>query len=287
MKNLFTSVIAAITLVFSGTTQAQTKSSKLENSLLWEVSGNGLAKPSYLYGTIHMICSGDYFLSEKTKKAFEASDKLVLEVNFSDPKETSEMQQLAMGKEPLSKILSAEELSKLDAILKRTSGMTVQQVDSFNLMTVMSLVIMKSFGCADMKFYEMEFIEQAKKRNIEVSGLETIKSQFAILENAYSNDKIITMLEESTPEEMTKLVTAYKSENLNDLYLITNDKRFTSEKTRKIILDDRNVNWVQQIPAMIKKESVFFAVGAGHLVGEEGVINLLRKAGYKVKPVMK
>ncbi|MFH6997714.1 TraB/GumN family protein [Flavobacterium sp. FlaQc-57] len=287
MKNLFTSVIAAITIVFSGTTQAQTKSPKLENSLLWEVSGNGLAKPSYLYGTIHMICSGDYFLSEKTKKAFEASDKLVLEVNFSDPKETSEMQQLAMGKEPLSKTLSAEELSKLDAILKRTSGMTVQQVDSFNLMTVMSLVIMKSFGCPDMKFYEMEFIEQAKKRNIEVSGLETIKSQFAILENAYSNDKIITMLEESTPEEMTKLVTAYKSENLNDLYLITNDKRFTSEKTRKIILDDRNVNWVQQIPAMIKKESVFFAVGAGHLVGEEGVINLLRKAGYKVKPVMK
>lgn len=79
MKNSIKSIIAVITLVFSVTIMAQTKSSKTENSLLWEVSGNGLSKPSYVYGTIHMICAGDYFLSEKTKKAFETSDKLVLE----------------------------------------------------------------------------------------------------------------------------------------------------------------------------------------------------------------
>lgn len=67
MKNLIKSVIAVIAIVFSSSVQAQTKSPKLENSLLWEVSGNGLTKPSYLYGTVHMICSPDYFLSEKQK----------------------------------------------------------------------------------------------------------------------------------------------------------------------------------------------------------------------------
>lgn len=70
MKNLFTSVVAVIALVFSGTIQGQTKSLKLENSLLWEVSGNGLSKPSYVYGTIHGICPTDYFMAEKTKMPF-------------------------------------------------------------------------------------------------------------------------------------------------------------------------------------------------------------------------
>ncbi|SHL76614.1 TraB/GumN family protein [Flavobacterium chilense] len=287
MKKLFTSVIVAITLVFGGATQAQKKSPKLENSLLWEVSGNGLEKPSYLYGTIHMICGGDYFLSEKTKKAFEASNKLVLEINFADPNEMADMQKMTMGKEPLSKKLNPKELSQLDAILKKTAGMTVQQVDSFNLMTVMSLISMKTFGCTDMKLYEMEFIEQAKKKNIEIGGLETVKSQFAILENAYSNNEMIGLLSESSSQETARLVSAYKAENIDSLLNIITDDKFTSQKTKAIILDNRNSNWIKMMPELMKKESVFFAVGAGHLGGEEGVINLLRKAGYKVEPVMK
>jgi uncharacterized protein YbaP (TraB family) len=286
MKNVFKSVFTAIAIVFSLSTQAQTTTPKLENSLLWEVSGNGLEKPSYLYGTIHMICGGDYFLTEKTKKAFEASNKLVLEVNFADPKEMTEMQKLAMGKEPLSKKLSPEQLSKLDVILKKTAGMTVQQVDAFSLMTVMSLISMKSFGCTDMKLYEMEFIEKAKKRNIEIGGLETVKSQFEILENAYSNNEMIAMLGESTPEETAKLVATYKTENIGELHEFSTDEKFTSEKTRKAILDNRNSNWINLMPVLMKKESVFFAFGAAHLGGEFGVINLLRKAGYSVKPVM-
>lgn len=285
MKNLFKLFIAAL-IFFGVKTQAQPQSPKLENSLLWEVSGNGLSKPSYLYGTIHMICSSDYFLTDKTKKAFESSEKLMLEINFSDPKEMSQMQQLAIGKEPLSKKLTPEQLARLDDILKKTTGMTVKQVDSFSLLTVMSLISMKTFGCADLKFYEMEFIEQAKKRNIEIGGLESVKDQFVILENAYTNDEIIAMLDESVPEETAKLVSTYKAENIESLYNITTDERFTSKKTKKIILDERNLNWVKSMAELVKNQSVFFAVGSAHLGGEFGVINLLRKAGYKVKPIL-
>lgn len=286
MKNLIQSILALFIIVFSFSAKAQTNVPKLENTLLWEVSGNGLEKPSYVYGTIHMICGPDYFLSDKAKRAFDASNKLVLEINFNDSKELTEMQQLAMGKEPLSKKLSPEQLSKLDAILKNATGMTIQQVDSYSLVTVMSLISMKSFGCADLKFYEMEFIDQAKKRSMEISGLETVKAQFASLENAYSDDEMIALLEESTDEETDKLVAAYKAENVEILYDITTDKKVTSDKTRKIILDNRNSNWVKDMPQQMKKESVFFAVGAGHLGGEFGVINLLRNAGFVVKPIM-
>lgn len=286
MKTIFRFAVLLFIFIFPAAISAQTKSPKLENSLLWEVSGKGLKKPSYLYGTIHMICSKDYFLSEKTKKAFDVSDKLYLEINFTDPNEMSQMQQLAMGKEPLSKKLTREQLAKLDSILKKSTGMGVQQVDSFSLLTVLSLISMKSFGCADLKFYEMEFSEAAKKRNVSIYGLETVKSQFEILENAYSNDEILKLLEESTAEESEQLVTAYKNENIDSMYALTTDEKFTSEKTKKQILDNRNVNWVKAMPELMKQNSAFFAVGAGHLGGELGVINLLRKEGYTVKPIM-
>ena len=287
MKNLFKSVFTAIAIIFSLSIQAQTKSPKLENSLLWEVSGNGLSKPSYLYGTIHMICSTDYFLSEKAKKAFNSSNKLVLEVDLSDPKEMTDMQQMAMGKEPLTKTLSPQNLLKLENILKKKTGMTIQQVDSFSLFTVMSLISMKSFGCNDLKFYEMNFIETAKQRNLPISGLETVKLQMEAFGKGYSDTEMIAMLEESSPEETSKLVSKYKEENIMAMYDITTDKRFTSEQTKKAILDNRNENWLKIMPELMKNESVFIAVGAAHLAGESGVINLLRKAGYTVKAVTK
>lgn len=286
MKKLFKSVLVAIAFIIAGTSDAQTKSPKLENSLLWEVSGNGLSKPSYLYGTIHMICSGDYFLSEKAKKAFDRSDKLVLEINFSDPKEMNDAQQMAMGKEPLSKKLNPEQLSKLEAILKKSAGMTLQQVDNFNLMTVMSLISMKTFGCSNIKFYEMEFIDAAKKRNIQIAGLETVKSQFESFGNAYSDDEMIAMLDESDPHQTKELVNSYKKENLDELFKNITAEDIMNAKAKKYMLDERNYNWIKVLPALMQKESLFVAVGAAHLAGDQGVINGLRKAGYKVKPVM-
>lgn len=286
MKNLFRSTVAIIVFVFSVAVQAQTKSPKLEKSLLWEISGNGLSKPSYLYGTIHVICSKDYFLSEKTKKAFDVSDRLVFEVNFSDPNEMKIAEQMVVGEKPLSKTLSTEELSKLDQVLKKNAGVTVQQVDSYNMVAVMSFITMKSFGCTDIKMYEMEFLNAGKKKNLPMSGFETFKSQQLSNANAYSNMEMIEMLEESTVANSAQSISDYKNEDLDAMYAFGTREKVMNTKSKKYMLDDRNANWVQQMPEMMKKESVFVAVGAAHLAGETGVINLLRKAGYTVKPIM-
>ena len=67
---------------------------------------------------------------------------------------------------------------------------------------------------------------------------------------------------------------------------MTTDKELMSVSTKETLLDNRNVNWLKIMPEMMQKESVFFAVGAAHLAGDLGVINLLKKAGYTVKPIM-
>jgi uncharacterized protein YbaP (TraB family) len=290
MKKLFKSIAVVAVLLISSGVFAQAKKvesiNSKDKSLLWEISGNGLSKSSYLYGTIHMICGNDYFLSDKTKKAFTASDNLVLEVNLSDPKELSVAQQLAYGKEPLSKTLSPEQLNDLDALLQKRTGMTVKQVDKFSLMTVMSLITMKSFGCVDIKSYEMEFIAMAKESDKSVTGFETLQSQMDFLSKGYSDAEMITMLQESNDDTTKKMVQNYIQENLPELYKDITAPKVMNEKARKWLLDVRNENWVVKMPDMMKDKSTFFAVGAAHLLDEQGVINLLRKKGYIVKPIL-
>jgi hypothetical protein len=145
---------------------------------------------------------------------------------------------------------------------------------------------MKSFGCTDLKFYEMNFIEMAKKRQLEVAGFETVKFQFKSFENAYTDSEIIDMLEETSTNETTKLIASYKSENLEALYQITTDEKIMTPKAKKYMLDERNANWIKIMSEQMKKESVFYAVGSAHLGGDSGIINLLRKVGYTVKPIM-
>ena len=290
MKKLFKSIAVVAVLLISSGVFAQAKKvtsvNSNDKSLLWEISGNGLSKSSYLYGTMHMICGNDYFLSDKTKKAFTASDNLVLEVNLSDPKELSTGQQLAYGKEPLSKTLSPEQLNELDVLLQKRTGMTVKQVDKFSLMTVMSLITMKSFGCTDVKSYEMEFIAMAKESNKGVTGFESIIAQWGFLNNAYSDAEVIKMLQESNDENTKKMVQNYIQENLPEIYKEITAPKVMNEKARKWLLEVRNENWVVKMPDMMKDKSTFFAVGAAHLLGEQGVINLLKKKGYIVKPIL-
>lgn len=284
MKNVFKSIVVAAVLAFGFSTSAQTI--KNENSLLWEVSGNGLAKPSYLFGTVHMICGKDFVMKPKALEAFSKTSKLTLEINMADAEELKIMQQFAMGKEPLSKKLTPKQITQLEEVLKSNGGITLAQVDNYTLETVMSLLFMKSFGCADLKFYEMEFIGKAKESNKPIVGLEKVAEQMDLLDDSFTDDELIAYLQRINAEMCTVMVKDYKNEDISGIYAMTTDKEMMSASTKKTLLDSRNENWLKVMPEMMQKESVFFAVGAAHLAGELGVINLLKKTGYIVKPIM-
>ncbi len=284
MKNLFKTLFVLIAFGFSFTSNAQTSNNK--NSVLWEVSGNGLKKPSYLFGTIHMICGKDFVMWPKATEAFAKTSKLALEINMADPNEMATAQQMAMGKEPLSKTLTAKQKTDLEAILEKNGVGTLVQLDSYTLETVMSLLFMKSFGCPDLKFYEMEFISKANESNKPVMGLEKVAEQLEFLNQSFSDDEMIAYLQQIDTNMCTEMVKQYISQDVDGLYQMMIEKDSMSTNTQKILLDNRNAKWVKVMPEMMQKESVFFAFGAAHLAGEKGVINLLKQAGYSLKPIM-
>jgi uncharacterized protein YbaP (TraB family) len=284
MKNLFKTFLVIIALGCSLSSNAQ--SSNIKNSLLWEVSGNGLQKPSYLFGTIHMICGKDFMMWDKATDAFAKTSKLALEINMADATEMAAAQQLAFGKKPLSQTLTEKQKADLETILQKNAVGTLAQLDSYTLETVMSLLFMKSFGCPDLKFYEMEFMAKANESKKPIVGLEQVTEQVEFLNQSFTDDELIAYLQEIDAKMCTEMIKYYTMQDIDGLYQMMIDDKSMSAGTQKILLDDRNAKWVTTIPKMMQKESVFFAFGAAHLPGEKGVINLLKQAGYTVKPIM-
>lgn len=282
MKNILKSaLIASLVLVVNvGFAQAN----KVENSLLWEISGNGLQKSSYLFGTIHMMCENDFVIKEKVTKAFDKSEELALELDFDDPLELQNMQKLAVASTPLSQALTKDEYSKLEALFKNTFSLNIKDYENYNLIGLMSVVLMKELNCPP-KMYEFEFLKMAMQRKSIIHGMEKVDDQIKAFANAYDNKEFIEQLALYNSNQFNELVSIYKNEDLNQLFSLSTDKKYMDKEEQNFMLDSRNKNWITKMPDMMQKHSVFFAVGAAHLPGDNGVINLLRQAGYTVTSI--
>lgn len=275
-------------LVASAGVKAQDK--PLENSLLWAISGNGLEKPSYLYGTIHMICESDFRISDKVKKAFDSSAKLVLEIDMFDPAVAAEMQKAIMADTPLSAKLTPARFAQIDTLLQQHIGLSLQEFDNFKLVALTSILGRFSYTCDSLKVYESEFKERATARNMPVGSLETLQEQMGFFAKAFPDDSILAQLTTLDLEEMraetAQLVAYYRAEELEKVYKNVIQEKGMSNTALYWLLEARNANWAEIMPGMMKERSIFFAVGAGHLAGANGIIRLLRGKGYTVKPVL-
>jgi uncharacterized protein len=283
MKKLLLSALA-FTITFTAIpAAAQTK--KSENSLLWEISGNGLTNPSYLYGTFHMVCEKDFSISEKVKTAMQKCDELSLEIDFDNPKELEKMQKSGVAAKPLSVTLTEQEYVRLNEVLN-TNGLNIKDYENYTLSMISSAFMFKSLGCENFKMYEIEFAKLAKKRKLPINGLETITDQLNAIKNSSTNLELINQMQFYTANFFTENVAHYNSENIDKLYTSINNQNFITDKGLELLLYNRNKKWIPTMINMMKNKSVFFAVGAAHLPQESGVINLLTEKGYIVKPIL-
>ncbi|WP_426481429.1 TraB/GumN family protein [Chryseobacterium sp. R2ACT005] len=288
MKNLVKIGFAALLSVSTITTKAQNTNKNNENSLLWEVSGNGLSKPSYITGTFHILCSKDFEIKPKVLKALEKSDTFVMEINYTDPAEIMALQKMFKTDKKISEQLSPEEAKELNTILANY-GTDLKSIDSSSPQALYALLSTKAIPCpqSEVKLYEMELLQKAIKDKKNIKGLEKVEDQMKSINEAYDLKSTITQLKMGKEYEIVfrQMIEAFKSENVQSLYSLFKDERFMNAQQEKAMLTNRNQNWVKTMPEMMKKESSFFAVGGSHLMGENGIIPLLQSKGYTVKPV--
>ncbi|MGN7708767.1 TraB/GumN family protein [Chryseobacterium sp. JV274] len=288
MKNLVKIGFAALLSVSTITTKAQNTNKNNENSLLWEVSGNGLSKPSYITGTFHILCSKDFEIKPKVLKALEKSDNFVMEINYTDPTEIMSLQKMFKTDKKISEQLSPEEAKELNTILANY-GTDLKSIDSSSPQALYALLSTKAIPCSqsEVKLYEMELLQKAIKDKKNIKGLEKVEEQMRSINEAYDLKSTIAQLKMGKEYEILfrQMIEAFKNENAQSLYSLFKDERFMNAQQEKAMLTNRNQNWVKTMPEMMKKESSFFAVGGSHLMGENGIIPLLQSKGYTVKPV--
>ncbi len=261
------------------------------NSLLWEISGNGLQQPSYLFGTIHMICKKDFFLSDVAKEKFTSSKQIYLELDMDDPQlqvNMMRLMQLPAG-ESLKSKFGEKSSSKLDSFLNKEMSMRLAVFDRFKPMMLISLIAQRILSCTEMESYEMSFVKMASQQKKELLGLERIDDQVAVFDAIPDSAEIRSIINmigniDEQKVEFNRMVAFYRNQDLKALYklMIESPEMLGSQE---LLLDRRNQHWIPVMESAMKKSPTFFAVGAGHLPGNNGVIELLRKQGYTVNPV--
>ncbi len=279
-------------------TQENRSTEKIANSLLWKISGNGLSKPSYLFGTIHMICAGDFVWTNAMQKAFGSAEKLCLEMDLDDPGLAMEamMGMMATDGKQLKSYFTDAQWEKLGALVKTQPGMGGLGIEMLQMMKpvmLLSMISAKGVACDSTLSYEMVLMEKAKAADKELLGLETAAEQLSAL-NTLPTDSVVAQIvafldgkDEGGSKELNAMTEAYKTQNLGRLDSLINSSMSLGDATSKgALLEDRNARWISRMTEKMKPNSVFFGVGAGHLPGEKGVIQLLRKAGYKVEPLL-
>ncbi|OEK03692.1 hypothetical protein BFP97_01090 [Roseivirga sp. 4D4] len=278
-------MVVLVAFIFNGAAQ-ETK------TLLWEISGNGLEKSSYLFGTIHLMCEEDFRISEGVKDAIANADQVALEVDLDDQSEIQAFQNgmIDMAGFDYKGSLSEKDYNRLDEIMTANYGQGMATMRIMKPFGVMSGLYGEMMGCGTPKTYEFSFITMAKGQNKEVVGLESAASQVAIFDNIPVEEQmswISDMLSESgdTKAEWDEMVANYKAQDLSALYRSMSESPEYA-KYEKELLDNRNKAWIPKIGELAKSKSTFVAVGAMHLAGDNSVIKLLREAGYTVKPMV-
>lgn len=285
MKNI-ASLIGLLFLSVNALAQLPT-----EKTLLWEVTGKNIKQPSYLYGTIHLMCPDDLKVPDVVRQKFNATQHLFLEVDMDDPGMMQEMMAgMMMGDNTTIKsLLGAEQYSQLDKMFLSNTGMPLDMMQKAKPMLLMALVYPSMLGCQPDS-WEKVFQTMAAERKINLSGLEKVADQIKVFEKIpykVQADMLLQMMNnlDSSKASFNSMLEIYKLKDINQLHqMAISDKDFG--KYEAVLLNDRNKNWIPVIVNHAEKMPTFFAVGAGHLGGEKGIISLLRQQGFTVKPIL-
>ncbi|OOG73829.1 hypothetical protein B0E43_12925 [Algoriphagus sp. A40] len=263
-----------------------------ESSLLWKVSGNGLEKESYLFGTIHLICKEDFLMDERILESFDKSEKLVMELDMSDPQLQSKMQLISMnpGMKNIQSELDPADVEILDGFLTQNYGAGLAQLGVLKPFVLSTMALMKTIPCEEVESYEGFFTDKSVESKKPIQGLETPEFQVSIFDQIpfeIQISELMKMLREDSGEaDFRQMTDTYLSEDIEGLYDVMNSDGMVADY-RELVLDNRNKAWISILEEEMNSNVLFVAVGGGHLGGENGLISLLRKAGYQVEPINK
>jgi uncharacterized protein YbaP (TraB family) len=275
-------------------TQHNTKNPPVSdcNSLLWKIEGNGAKKGCYLFGTMHLIEEAFFIFPKKLQKAVTQSELLVMEI----PGVSNQLEAMKLLQLPKGSFFDFFTFEQQDSIanwvekelhLNKPAFQTA--ISKMKPFVFVQLATESQFMGHTMS-YEQQFESLAQRKKIPIKGLETVSQQIALFDNLSryeQSELVMEIIRDTMPvgETSRKLEQLYYTQQIDSLYnQLTREKGIIASK-KTTFIDQRNANWIPKIATFISEKRTFIAVGAGHLSGEQGLIQLLKKEGYTVTPI--
>lgn len=279
--------------------------------ILYRISGNGLDKPSYVIGTYHVapVSFADSIPGLKAALAGTSQVYGELEMkDFMNPDSVAMMQQAMMlgDGQTLTTLLDERQQAKLNAVLNKligadlTSPMLKALFDEIKpgallmqLSMIMSVKLNPDFDATNT--FDGYFQKVAQKDGKPVRGFETMGYQTDVLLKSVTMERQIEQLMclcdnyEYYEDFSKRMARAFFSQDIEWIKKLFDERLGTScdatDEENDRLIYNRNRNWLKVMPAIMKQSPTFFAVGVGHIVGEKGILEELRKAGYTVEGV--
>lgn len=258
-----------------------------DKTLLWEITGKGIKSPSYLYGTIHIQDGRVFAYDSVVSKVFNACDAYAMELNM-DEMDINGMMKFMMMEKPIDSFITPAQFRKIDSMLQKKMhiGLAVQR--NYKPFFIYSELMVSTEKKEKALALDLDFFYTAKKAKKKLIGIEKFEEQFAAVDMISIEDQVKMLLEMTDDAKSDSLysllVDTYLEGDLEKMIELSKDSTMP-ENFEKAFLIDRNIKMAERIGKICEEQTTFNAVGAAHLGGPDGVIALLRKNGYTVKPI--
>ncbi|MCL2682553.1 MAG: TraB/GumN family protein [Bacteroidales bacterium] len=260
-------------------------------ALLWEISGNSLSETSYLFGSIHIQDKRVFQLDSEVWNRFEKASNFALEFDLESVNQHEIAMRMMMSK-PYSEILSKEDYQLLENVIKTHTQIPFFAIQQMKPFFVSALISQSVLAMDEDHPLDLFLLKKARESHKTILELESFDEQINVIDNIPFDEQLEGLLKlirnpdlkNSLETEVENLVITYLSQDDTKLYqlILESDE---SETFMKRFLIERNHNMFKKIQTFIAKESTFIVVGAGHLGGDEGLVQLLKNAGYTLTPI--
>tara|TARA_B110000438_G_scaffold262764_1_gene274302 strand:+ start:252 stop:1118 length:867 start_codon:yes stop_codon:yes gene_type:complete len=260
--------------------------------LFWKVYGNNLSDTSYLYGTMHTQDERVFQFKDGVLDAFNSSKIYAMELNVDSINHAALLQELIMDSSAsLKTLLSDSNYNLVDQYFRDSLAISLFLFEKISPIYTAQLIAMKDLGKQQKDALDLFFHNEAKKQGKKIIGLEKMSEQInAINSIPYKNQaeelvNAVNKAKNSKQNELETLIAFYVQGDLDTLLALTTQNNTNNEINtiiETVFILKRNQNMAERCEKYLKENSTFIAIGAAHLPGENGVIELLRKKGYKV-----
>ena len=262
-----------------------------DKSLLWIITGEELEAPSFLYGTIHIQDERVFNYAPVVQQAFDAADAFAMELLLDEVNMVAAMSLMVMpGDTTLTMLLSEEDYALVkDEVFEKT-GQSMFMFERMRPLFLSSQLQISEGGSEMALPLDMHLDAMAKEQEKRRLGIEKFEHQAAAVKAiplSKQAELLITSIEDTSSgySQFEEIITLYLSGDVEEMVEMSSDDELMPDNFAEEFLVKRNKVMAENIAKFSGEQTTFSAVGAAHLGGPDGVIALLRKAGYEVRPV--